>query len=488
MTEWILARRGKEIAALARACTADNGLNVTRLERGFMGFKSWLFRQGISRGKPIVELSEPVRDFYEQRLAFWREVYGGEPPWRYVKKGGISGGMRRTASFNGAKAICAELANLCFSEQADFSAEGESGSFLHNALDESGFWSRFPLFLEQVFALGGGVVKAAWRNGKVALDFVSADNFFPTEFEDGKIKGGVFLSEIIRDKKRYVLAEKHGFEGKSYVVENRLFSCGENGFDGVEIKLSELYPSLAEKTVVSGLSKPLFIYFCPNAANNLDGVGLGVSVFANAIDTLKGIDIVFDSLQREFVLGKKRIIVPTTAIRGEYDADGNKRHYFDTTDEVYQAMTADDKEELKIFDNSTELRVDEHIKAIEKLLDLLCAQVGLSAGALSYNSGIVRTATEVISQNSKSHRTRSAHQKLIAEGLAEVGENIILLGKAAGEIAQSAADKVYIRFDDSIITDMNSEADRVVKLYSAGIISREYAAKRLGIVEESNGE
>ena len=92
----------------------------------------------------------------------------------------------------------------------------------------------------------------------------------------------------------------------------------------------------------------------------------------------------FDSLSREFVLGKKRIIVPAYAVRGEWDAAGNKKHYFDVNDEVFQAMSTSDAEELKITDNTGELRVTEHVQALGELLDLLCMQAGLSEGALSF--------------------------------------------------------------------------------------------------------
>ena len=53
---------------------------------------------------------------------------------------------------------------------------------------------------------------------------------------------------------------------------------------------------------VALFKKELFAYFKPAIGNNKRfDVPLGLSVFANSVDTLESIDILFDSLQREFV-------------------------------------------------------------------------------------------------------------------------------------------------------------------------------------------
>ena len=67
-----------------------------------------------------------------------------------------------------------------------------------------------------------------------------------------------------------------------------------------------------------------------------------MSVFANAMDTLKQLDVAFDSFGREFVLGKKLIIVPEAAIR-EVTVPGAAEplRYFDADDEAYEAFDFD---------------------------------------------------------------------------------------------------------------------------------------------------
>ena len=433
-----------------------------------MGIRSLLF------GSRHSERDAALAAFYSGDLARWNDIYRGGGDWRYTRKGGMNGGMRKVASLGAAKAVCAELARLCFTEGSELScADKETEAFLKRTLDANEFSERFSDFLEKMFALGGGVVKVYWDGG-VKLDFVTADCFVPTKWDSRGISGGAFGSAVCENGKDYILAETQELTSEGLVTENRLFRES-----GGELPLSELYPNMTEKSVIKGLTRPLFVYFRAGAGDLAKCAPLGSSVFAGAEDTLKSLDIVFDSLSREFVLGKKRIIVPSYAVRGEYDSKGELRRYFDVNDEVFEALSTSDTDDLKITDNTAQLRVSEHVDALGELLDLLCMQVGLSEGALSYKSGTIRTATEVISKNSRTYRTTGFYRKMISKGLSRVAENICLLGKMSGELSQGASETATIRFADGICEDEGTKIERAQKLFSNGLISRARAISEI---------
>ncbi len=431
-----------------------------------MGLKNWLLgRRGGFDGLLSAHYADILR---------WQEIYDGGGEWRYTRKGGLQGGTRKVASLGAAKAVCAELSKLCFAEGAAVtSADRDTAEFLTRVLSENRFDERFPAFLQSVFALGGGMVKIYWENG-VKLDFVTADCFVPTSWNSREITGAAFGSEISDNGRRFFLAETQQAEGGRLTIENRLYNDA-----GTEVKLSELYPELREKSVIEGLERPLFVYFGTGIAG-AQGCGLlGKSVLSGAEDTLKQLDLVFDSLGREFVLGKKRIIVPYYAIRGEYDEHGNIKKYFDVNDEVFQAMSVSDTEELKFSDNTAQLRVTEHTDAISALLDLLCMQVGLSEGALSYKNGSIRTATEVVSRNSRTYRTGAHYRGIIAAALTAVLENIAVLGKLGGVLPDYASQKAAVALSDGAAEDDSARCDRALKLYNAGVISRARAISQV---------
>lgn len=433
-----------------------------------MSLKSLLFsRQKLSD-------SSALSLFYTTEIAKWNDIYRGGGDWRYVRKGGMNGGMRKLASLGAAKSVCAELSRLCFTEETEITCpDKETEVYLKKVFSDNSFSERFSDFLEKMFALGGGVVKVYYENG-VKLDFVSADAFVPTQWDSRSISGGAFGSAVSRNGKNYILAETQEITPKGLLTQNKLFR--ENGG---EVALSECFPEMTEKSLIEGLEKPLFVYFRAGSGIIPQCAPLGSSVFAGAEDTLKSIDTVFDSLSREFVLGKKRIIVPSYAVRGEYNENGELKRYFDVNDEVFEALSASDNDELKISDNTAELRVNEHVEALGELLDLLCMQTGLSEGALSYKNGTIRTATEVVSRNSRTYRTTSFYRKLIAKNLERVVENICILAKMSGELSETASENVQIRFADGVCEDEGTRAERAASLYKNGLISRSRALSEI---------
>lgn len=417
--------------------------------------------------------SAAAYELYSADIARWAEIYNGGGDWRYAKRGGLNGGTRRVAALNAARAVCSELARLCFSEGTTLiSADGETQSLLQRVLHENSFDQRFPDFLEKVFALGGGVIKVYWDGG-IKLDFVTADCFAPTAWDSRGIYGGAFGSRVFRNGKSFFLAETQELSAEGLVIENKLFTD-----DGRAAKLSDAFDNLAEKSVLSGAKRPLFVYFRAAGGRGKCPV-LGSSVFAGAEDTLKALDIVFDSLNREFVLGKKRIIVPYYAVRGEYDENGEIKKYFDANDEVFQALSTTDTEELNIVDNTQTLRVEEHTEAISALLDLLCMQAGLSEGAICFSDGTLKTAAEVVSRNSRTYRTQSLYRRLIADGLSQLAESICMLAKMAGLLSEQASESAEVAFADGVSEDEGTRTDRAIKLYAAGLIGKERALSQI---------
>ena len=417
--------------------------------------------------------SAAAYELYSADIARWAEIYNGGGDWRYAKRGGLNGGTRRVAALNAARAVCSELARLCFSEGTTLiSADGETQSLLQRVLRENSFDQRFPDFLEKVFALGGGVIKVYWDGG-IKLDFVTADCFAPTAWDSRGIYGGAFGSRVFRNGKSFFLGETQELSAEGLVIENKLFTD-----DGRAAKLSDAFDNLAEKSVLSGAKRPLFVYFRAAGGRGKCPV-LGSSVFAGAEDTLKALDIVFDSLNREFVLGKKRIIVPYYAVRGEYDENGEIKKYFDANDEVFQALSTTDTEELNIVDNTQTLRVEEHTEAISALLDLLCMQAGLSEGAICFSDGTLKTAAEVVSRNSRTYRTQSLYRRLIADGLSQLAESICMLAKMAGLLSEQASESAEVAFADGVSEDEGTRTDRAIKLYAAGLIGKERALSQI---------
>ncbi|MER1249763.1 phage portal protein [Bacillus sp. C10(2022)] len=453
----------------------------------------------ISEIRPI-----PIEDSFYQAIDTWLALYKGHlakydnEPFHEVEFTTIEGGKqtRRMHTMGMPKIACKEMASLIFNEKCSINIDDDDlAEELKNVFDYNNFYKRFQNDLEYMFAAGGLVPKVHVeldRTGekKIKISFVTADCFMPLAYSNDEITEGVFLNISRKGDKWYTLLEWHTWEDNEYVIQNELFESDKASQLGVKVPLDTLYEGLKAWASIENLSRPLFTYIKPNIANNIDLQSpLGISLFANAIDTIKLLDTAFDSYHREFMLGRKRIIVPATAIRATTDPETGEVHrYFDASDPVYQAFNFDSMDAQKIHDTTVELRVDEHVKAIQSLLDIYAMQIGFSPGIFSFDGQGVKTATEVVSENSKTFQTKNSHETVIEEGIKNLIASICEVAKLENIFTVPEKYDVTIDFDDSVAEDRDANADYYLKLTNGGLIPRYYALMRILKVPEDQAK
>lgn len=473
--------------------------------------------------------------FYYFGIFVWKYIYRGfYKPWHRILAPTLKDPLRKRTveSMCMAKAVCAELAGLIWSEQcevhvssiketddSDVNKTDPLDDFIQKVLKDNAFVTKMQEHIEQSLALGGGALKvwaeADHLDGKpvpgsehIEIGYAMADQFVPTAWTNAKVTEGVFISREAKDGYYYTRLEWHKWNGKTYVIENELYRSemreitnmdGEKepqDILGYRYPLQMIYPFLNDSTALEYVEDSLFAYYRTAIANNIDDNSpLGVSIYANALATLHALDVCYDSFMREFTLGKKRIIVPASAIRTVVDPEsGQMRRYFDANDEVYEALATDDTEQLKIQDNSVELRVDEHISAINAFLSTLCLQLGFSAGTFTFDQHQgLKTATEVISENSKTYKTVKSHQTQIKEAIERIIHGIINVAELydieyEGQKISSLVSNGYeiaVNFDDSILQDRQTNINEGIMLINNGLKSKlTFMVETLGMTTE----
>lgn len=421
-------------------------------------------------------------EFYN-RIDTWHCLYKGYyEEWHKLKYHTIQNGeqARRMHTLNIPKVLSEEMAKLIFNEkcQINISPEGLKDK-IDNILKINKFYHRFQRYLEYMFAIGGMAIKVYAENDNIKIGFVSGDCFIPVSYSNDEIREGVFINQTKKARNGrtiyYTLLEWHTWEESNYVITNELYKSEKSGELGYKAALSELYPNLSERVDIKDIQRPLFIYIKPNIANNFDTQSpLGISIYGNCLDTMKALDVAFDSFMREFKLGKKRIIVPQSAIKTVIDpTTGTQVRYFDANDEVYESFNFEmDSTAKNIQDISVELRVEEHISAIQALLDILSMQVGFSAGTFTFDGKGIKTATEVISENSKTFRTMTSHEVLVEEAIKDLVRAIVDVASLYNVFATDDKFEVNVDFDDSIIEDNEAIAKRAMLELQNGIIDK----------------
>ncbi len=454
-------------------------------------------------------------EFYNFGIFPWKWVYRGfYSAWHLIKAPTIANpeAKRRMAFLNLGKALCSELAGMVWTDQTDVNvstngvAEDQRdilAEFVAHVLSENNFSVKMGEAIEQAAALGGEALKVWYEvrhdengneipdSGRIKIGYCMADQFVPTSWDNADISEGVFIQRIAKDGYYYTRLEWHKWDATTYVITNELYrsEINKNGAKesqdilGYRYPLNTIYPYLNERTEIRTLEKSLFSYFRTPTANNIDDNSpLGISVYANAMETLHAIDIAFDSFVREFRLGKKRIIVPARMIKKVVDpVTGKELRYFDATDETYEALSTDDPDSLRIQDNSVELRVEEHVAGINAFLNIFCLQVGLSAGTFSFDakSGL-KTATEVVSENSKTYKTVKNFQNMVTPAVKRLVDNIIAVAALydvtyEGVSIKAEMEKGYdvsVMLDDGITQDRQTNLNEGIALVNARLLSK----------------
>src|SRR5699024_6812767 len=274
-----------------------------------------------------------------------------------------------------------------------------------------------------------------------------------------------------------------------YTVTNELYES-ESGQDlGRKVPLETEYPGLEPVLGMPNIDKTLFTYIKPNTANNIDIQSpLGIPIYANALPTMKSIDTAFDSFHREFRLGKKRILVPEAMIKTVIDERGQPQRYFDASDETYESFNTGNMDDNEIKDIQVELRVDEHIAAINALLNLYAMQTGFSSGTFTFDGQSMKTATEVVSEQSKTFKSKQSHEGIIEAGLIDLIESILALADTYSIYKNKEEIEISVAFDDSIAEDKEAEINQQVTLVLNELQSRKRAIKKIFGVSDEEAE
>lgn len=407
----------------------------------------------------------------------WLEWYQGEVAKFHNYK--IYNGMVTTAQkryrLGMAKKICEDWANLLLNEKVSINA-GDYEGRLNDILQANNFKVRANQLVEIAFALGtGALVEYLGADGNPVIDYIRADMIYPLSWDNGDVTECAFGSNRVVDGKEIVYLQIHRKgvpagqkeddeetkqeDPDTYYIENKYVDA-ESG--------KELHaPEGVIPLVDTKYNKPLFQIITPNICNNIDlDSPLGVSVYANSISQLKGCDLVYDSYMNEYVLGRKRILVPLSHAKRQMQEDGVSAPAFDPNDTVYYMLPDDRGNTQSLTEVDMTIRASDHELGIQRCLDILSLKAGMGSGRYKFESGGVKTATEVISDKSDLYQNRQKNAIIIEAALISMAQAVAFLDDGRTDL------DVTIDFDDSIIEDTNTTIDRNIKLVQAGLRSK----------------
>lgn len=425
---------------------------------------------------PKIAVSSEEYDRIRENVRYFSGRY---PQVEYLD----SNGTKNKRDFNHlpvGRTAAKKIASLVFNEQAEIKLDDEQAEkFIQQQLQDDRFTKNFERYLESCLALGGLAMRPYIDGDRVRVSFIQAPVFLPLQSNTQDVSSAAIVTKTIKSEgnkqKYYTLIEFHEWSKDDYTVTNELYKSDNQNVVGSRVPLSEIYEDLEEVVELNGLSRPLFTYLKTPGMNNKDiNSPLGLSIFDNAKTTIDFLNTTYDEFMWEVKMGQRRVAVPSQMIKTEYNQDGDNvvvKREFEAGHNVYEQFDSGDIDKgIGITDLTTPIRSDDYIKAINKGLSLFEMQIGVSAGMFSFDGKSMKTATEIVSENSDTYQMRNSIVSLVEQSLKELIISMLELAKAyklySGNIPEM--DKISVNLDDGVFTDRNAELDYWIKVVNAG--------------------
>lgn len=416
-------------------------------------------------------------------VSLWAKWYKGKVPsfHSYYIYNGQKKIKRERLSMKMAKQVCEDWASLLMNEKVKIVVKEQDK--LEELLMEIDFWNRSNEAVEKGFALsyaalvvnlngikvseeeyekGIKVASIDTKDAYVDLSVHTAFSTIPITWENGRCVECGFITE---DTNKTVCVVHLRNENGTYDI-----------YRSVEYK-TKTEKQEDELTILqTDSTTPFFVLIYPRITNNLElDSPLPISIFGNSIDTLKAIDMKYDSYHVEFAQGKKRTYV-SAKLNQVDEKTGEVKNTFDPDDTVVYQLPENvgiNGEEKPLVVNVTDsLRAAEHSQAIQDELNFLAKQTGLGVDYYRFEKGRVMTATQVISEKSDTFRNMKKHEGVLEKAITTLIKSLMFAENLCHPNTFSDKETVEIQFDDSVIEDKTTEKDNDRKDMEAGVMSK----------------
>lgn len=437
-------------------------------------------------------------DYYSQ-IDLWSDWWRGyHQPFHAFKEVGANHSIlkRELYTLKMAKKVCEDWAAILLNEKTELVLDDKvSSEFLlgqdgtGGVFGENDFWTQANALMEKAFYSGTGAVLVRMENIETAgeavragegsairFDYLTAQHIIPLSVRNQQIVEAAFVSEVLQQGKTYVYLERHLLEQDGYVVKNQYFR-EQNG----HLEPAPLPEGLAEEFRTKSRI-PLFAIIRPNLVNHFkNNLGLGMSIYADALDSLKGVDLAFNNFCRDLKLGGKKVFLNKSLV--QMDEQGHTI----TPDDVAQQLFTTVGDEVSMDENTLihefnpDLRTEANKESVQAQLDYLSFKVGLGTKHYQFNAGSVVTATQYMGDKQELIQNASKHYIAVERFLQQLVRAVLWAGKEILQQPVNPDAAVVVNFEDSYIIDKESERQRDQQEVRDGLMNKwEYRVKWYG--------
>ena len=405
----------------------------------------------------------PDEEYYDKIREFQDWYEDGADDFHKLRWfNGIQEVSREMSRLSMAKTVAEDWANLLLNEKVEINTEDEQAQKdLDEILKRNKFKVNANRLVEKAFALGTGAFIEYLQDNEVSIDYVTAQHIFPLKWDSKGIHECAFGSEHMEgDDVIYYLQVHTRNRNKNYEIENFRFKAEKDSDAYTEVPLPE---GMTRKWNTNSRT-PYFQIVMPNIVNNADMRNpLGISIYGNAIDILKQIDMAYDSLGNEVPLSRKMVFLRTDMF-GIDTETGEMYSAIDKGDTVFHYLSSNPNDNTPIIhEYSSSMRISEFREIIQENLNLLSKKCGMGTNFYEFNDHGLQTATAVISDNADLFDSINKHELLLNDA-------VVGMAEACLELSGHANAEVTVNFDDSIMQDTDAIKAQAMVEYNAGLI------------------
>lgn len=445
-------------------------------------------------GKDVIDLNELTDT--------WLQYYKGNVAsfHSYSEYNGLNNVTRKRRTLNMPKKICEDWANLLLNEKTDVVyGDEKQQDALWKLLNRVNFWLKGNEGVEKSFALGAGAfVESVDKGGNERLQFVTRPKIYPLTVEQDKITECAFVNINSHNTVIQIHLKGHVEDNKlvlndndNYVIRTLVFKKNAGTTD------AEVGDLVSDETFETGDKFAWFQILKPNIANNIDlNSPMGISIYANSLDVLNGVDLAYDGFCEEMRLGRSRIFVNKKLLRR--DENGETLTFDNNESGFYYGGETENAKPFEFY--SPTLRTDGYFNGINNALNLLSSKVGFGENHYRFDKGGVTTATQVISENSEMFRTLKKHEIILNEVIIDVCKALMYIHNnfVTDTFKFNLDENIEVKFDDSIIEDKETMKMTDRQDVNMGVMSKveyrmkwynedeETAKQKLAEIEEAN--
>lgn len=417
----------------------------------------------------------------ENKIQKWSQMYRNEASWL----------KEEIKSLELPAAIANEFVRLTIAEFKTNITGGTRATYVKNVYDYA--IKELPNNLEYGNASGGLIIKPYIKNNKISIEFIQQGLFFPVEFDDtGKITSAVFVNQKIEGENVFTRLEYHVLQGTDYYIINKAFKSQDKDDLGDEISLEnvEEWKNIERLTKIENIEKPLFAYYKPPLANNIDTKSpLGVSVYARAENLIKDADVQYGRTMWEYEASEKAIYASTEALKQRNKNGISIWEIPKLKDRLFRAVDVQKGNGEDLFhDYSPAIRDEAFWRGLNKVLERIEFNCMLAYGTLSEPTYSDKTATEIKASKQRSYTTVSRMQENLQGTLEDLLYAIDVL-TTLYNLAPKGTYQANFEWGDSVLTDTEKEQTLQMQEVGAGLRSKlKYIMFRYGMTEEQAKE